>query len=279
MYWVCEDQIMAKIPLQSGIIYGPVFSRRFGRSMGINLLPVDRKLCSFDCLYCEYGFTQRSALSANPSPRVFARTEEVVAAVKHALRKPRTIETLTFSGNGEPTLHPEFLTIVREVKKLRDRLRPSARLAVLSNSSRVNDPSVIEGLNLLDASMMKLDAGDPETFQALNRPAAGIAFEAILRGLEQLHHLMIQSVLVNGEVSNIHGEAYQAWVAALRALQPCMTHIYSLDRPAASPRVKQVSPIALSRIAEDLTERFNLPVEAFWRGKRAQNPDLPGKSI
>jgi wyosine [tRNA(Phe)-imidazoG37] synthetase (radical SAM superfamily) len=127
--------------------------------------------------------------------------------------------------------------------------------------------------------MMKLDAGDPETFQVLNRPAAGIAFEAILRGLEQLHHLMIQSVLVNGEVSNIHGEAYQAWVAALRALQPCMTHIYSLDRPAASPRVKQVSPIALSRIAEDLTERFNLPVEAFWRGKRAQNPDLPGESI
>ncbi len=127
---------MAMIPLQRGIIYGPVASRRLGRSLGINLLPANCKLCSFDCVYCHYGRTQ--AKSLHPEEDAFPSVQEVLNAVEAALQGGLDFDYLTFSGNGEPTLHPNFAEIVFEVRILRDRLRPQVKLAVLSNSSTAN---------------------------------------------------------------------------------------------------------------------------------------------
>lgn len=254
---------MSGISLQSSIIYGPILSRRLGRSLGINLMPVNRKVCSFDCVYCQYGGTQEVLLS--PMRSALPTPMEVFAAVEAALKKPRSIDYLTFSGNGESTIHPDFPEIVRGVKEIKGKLRPEARLAILSNSSRVYDPEIAAALRLIDAPMMKLDAGDEATFKAINRPTGGLTLEKILKGLGRLPTLMIQSALIDGEVSNIRGSAYEAWVAALDELRPQKVHIYSTERPTAESGTKCVPSTRLEQIAAELRDDLGLDAQAFWR--------------
>lgn len=252
---------MSGIPLQAGIIYGPILSRRLGRSLGINLLGVSQKVCSFDCIYCQYG--QASVVEVTRLCAGFPSIEDVLQSLEVALRKPRTIEYLTFSGNGEPTLHPDFPVIVKEVLSLRDRLHPEAKLAILSNSSRVHDVDVLSSLKLFDAPMMKLDAGDEETFRLINRPAQSVHFSEIVAGLRVLPNLMVQSLLVDGRISNVQGKAFDAWAGLLAELKPTQTHIYSIDRPTAYGGIEVVSHNKLNAIAEDLRNRHNLTVSAF----------------
>lgn len=253
---------MSGIALQPGIIYGPILSRRLGRSLGINLLPPNRKVCSFNCAYCQYGFTQE--LMLHPIRSTLPKPPEVYAAVEAALKKPRSIDYLTFSGNGEPTIHPDFPEIVRGVKAIKDKLRPDAKLAILSNSSKVNDPEVAAALRLFDAPIMKLDAGDQDTFEAINQPFSGLEIEKIVQGLKRLPILFIQSVLVDGAVNNIRGEAFEHWVEKLVELHPRIVQIYSTERPTAKDELKCVSPEKLQEIAALLLERHQLNVHAYW---------------
>jgi wyosine [tRNA(Phe)-imidazoG37] synthetase (radical SAM superfamily) len=254
---------MSGISLQPKIIYGPIFSRRLGRSLGINLLPVKMKTCSFDCFYCQYNQTTDWTLS--PDRDTLPAADEVFEAVEKALKKPRSMDFLTFSGNGEPTIHPDFPEIVKGVRSLLDQYRPDAKLALLSNSTMVSSPVVQEVLRLIDAPMMKLDAGDEAIFQAINRPVEGLHLQGIIEGLRQIPHLMIQSVLVDGEVSNVRGDAYQAWKATLVDLQPQTIHIYSTERPTMSGEVVRVGPERLLEIEEELTGKLKLNAQAFWR--------------
>ncbi|MBG0786458.1 MAG: radical SAM protein [Anaerolineaceae bacterium] len=254
---------MSGIALQSGIIYGPILSRRLGRSLGINLLPSKRKVCSFDCIYCQYGGTKDLVL--HPIRSTLPKPPEVYAAVEAALKKSRSIDYLTFSGNGEPTIHPDFPEIVRGVKAIKDKLRPEAKLAILSNSSRVNDPEVAAALRLFDAPIMKLDAGDQETFAGINRPVGGLKIDEIVNGLQRLPMLIVQSVLVNGEITNIRGEAFELWAERLATLHPRIVQIYSTERPTAQDEVRCVSPEKLQMIATELNERHGLNVHAYWQ--------------
>jgi wyosine [tRNA(Phe)-imidazoG37] synthetase (radical SAM superfamily) len=256
---------MALLPLQPGILYGPVNSRRLGRSLGINLLPSRYKLCAFDCLYCHYGRTQVKTLSPGEEhlpdlPGVAA----VLQAVAEALRTRRDFDYLTFSGNGEPTLHPHFSEIVSGLKRLRDQLRPEVKLAILSNATTVHLPHAQEALRLFDAPIMKLDAGDPRTLARLNRPAAEVKLERILEGLKHMPGLVVQSVLVDGPVSNVQGQAFDTWLAALAAVRPTQVQIYSTDRPAAEAAVERVPPATLQRIAVEIEQRTGIPVHAYW---------------
>lgn len=253
---------MSGIPLQSGIIYGPVFSRRLGRSLGINLLPTTHKLCSFDCIYCQYGPGQGTTFF--PDREELPSVDQVLTAVERALKKPRTIDYLTFSGNGEPTIHPDFSHIVHSVIKIRDRLRPDVKLALLSNSSRVRDPEVISTVNLLDAPFMKLDAGDEETFTAINHPEPSICLEDIVEALQTIPNLVIQSLLLNGEISNICGDAYRSWVDTICSIKPKMVHVYSMERPNAVKGIVCVSPYRLKEIANEITHQYGLTVKPFW---------------
>jgi wyosine [tRNA(Phe)-imidazoG37] synthetase (radical SAM superfamily) len=253
---------MSGIPLQAGIIYGPILSRRLGRSLGINLLPVNRKVCTFDCVYCQYGPAKVS--EASFSGTYFPSVSDVLLQVEKALKKTRTIDYLTFSGNGEPTIHPDFPVIVDEVRKLRDRLRPGAQLAILSNSSRIAQPTILSALKRIDTPMMKLDAGDPQTFQMINQPAKSIEFWEMVDGLRSIPDLMIQSMLIDGKVSNVRGHAYGSWVDLLADLRPREIHIYSIARPTAYAEVQPVNPQTLQRIAAELWEQYHLLVKAFW---------------
>ncbi len=256
---------MTVLGLQSGIMYGPINSRRLGRSLGINLLPTDHKLCSFDCVYCHYGRTRaQSLLSEASQGGHLPGVARVLDAVAEALRKHSNVDYLTFSGNGEPTLHPDFPAIVTGARRLRDELGPDLKLAIFSNSSTVHLPRIREALVLFDAPTMKLDVGDPATLARINRPAPAVTLERIVAGLKGIPGLIIQSVLIEGQVSNVRGEAFEAWLAALVEIEPLEVQIYSTDRPVADAGVERVLPMTLQRVAAEVKERTGLPVVAYW---------------
>jgi wyosine [tRNA(Phe)-imidazoG37] synthetase (radical SAM superfamily) len=253
---------MGILPLETGIVYGPIRSRRLGLSLGVNLLPTRYKLCSFDCVYCHYGRTDVKSLSADVRDLPWSR--EVLREVEAALREVPNIDTITFSGNGEPTLHPAFPKIAAAIRKLRDELAPTVKLALFSNATTAHMEHIRQALPLFDLPMLKLDAGDPDTLAAINRPAPEVRWERIVEGLDQVSHLVIQSVLIDGEVSNVRGAAFEAWMDALAQLKPTHVQVYSTDYPVPESGVERVLPYELKRIAEEVRERTELPIEALW---------------
>jgi wyosine [tRNA(Phe)-imidazoG37] synthetase (radical SAM superfamily) len=253
---------MSVLPLETNITYGPIFSRRLGISLGVNLLPTRYKLCSFDCVYCHYGRTHVKSL--NPDLRDLPRSSEVLRAVEAALRKRPNVEYITFSGNGEPTLHPAFSKIVAAVRERRDELAPNVKLALFSNATTAYLEHVHEALSLFDLPMLKLDAGDPDTLAAINCPAPEVSWASIVEGLQQIPNLVIQSVLIDGRVTNARGAALEAWVDTLSKLKPARVQIYSTDYPVEESDVERVLPYELRRIAEEVKKRTGLQIEALW---------------
>jgi wyosine [tRNA(Phe)-imidazoG37] synthetase (radical SAM superfamily) len=253
---------MGVLPLEKGIIYGPIRSRRLGLSLGVNLLPTRYKLCSFDCVYCHYGCTDVKSQSADARDLPLSR--EVLLEVAAALREYPNIDTITFSGNGEPTLHPAFPKIAAAVRELRNELAPNVKLALFSNATTVHLAHVRQALVLFDLPMLKLDAGDPDTLTAINRSAPEVRWERIVEGLGQVPDLVIQSVLIDGKVTNVKGPSFDAWIDALALLRPTRVQIYSTDYPVPESGVERVPPYELRHIAEDVRERTGLPIEALW---------------
>ncbi|NIS81794.1 MAG: radical SAM protein [Anaerolineales bacterium] len=247
-----------KLPLQSGIVYGPVNSRRLGRSLGINLLPTGYKVCSFDCIYCQYGRTQVKTLT--PEEKHFPTVDTVLAAVEERLKSCPRIEALTFSGNGEPTLHPEFAAIAEGVRLFRDQHTPQARLALLSNATTCHLERVHRSMVIFDLPILKLDTAHDLMLSRLNRPAPAVTLENILPGLKDIPHLVIQCVLIAGRVNNAQGEPLETWIAALSAIKPRRVQIYSLDRPTPNRSVKRISSQTLTRIADDASRIIGVPV-------------------
>jgi wyosine [tRNA(Phe)-imidazoG37] synthetase (radical SAM superfamily) len=220
------------LPLQRGIIYGPVQSRRLGRSLGINVLPTGRKVCNFDCRYCQYGWTDRAALAAMTESEYPAVTE-VLEALSSALGAlPEPPHYLTFSGNGEATLHPRFGEIIGGVNAIRDRHAPKARTAILSNSARAMDRDIREALMRLDVRIMKLDCGTEARFARLNRPVGGITLEAITEGLRALPDTTLQTLLVGGPYGNLDDAETRAWLERVKRIRPRRVQLYTLDRKA-----------------------------------------------
>ncbi|MDH4208672.1 MAG: radical SAM protein [Anaerolineae bacterium] len=253
---------MSVLELQRGVTYGPIHSRRLGRSLGINLLPAGRKVCTFDCVYCQYGsaetVTDRGAKTGFPSlETVLDKLEEAIG------RQASPPDYLTFSGNGEPTLHPQFAEIVAEVRRLRDRMCPEARLAILSNSTLLHRGEVRRAVEALDDPIMKLDAGEAMTLQRINRPGPGVSFDNIMDGLAALPRLIIQSMIISGEVANAEGEALEGWLSAIAQLAPLKVQIYSTERPVAEAGVHRVSKEVLNGLAKLAQERTGIPVAAY----------------
>ncbi|MBD3218302.1 MAG: radical SAM protein, partial [candidate division Zixibacteria bacterium] len=225
------------LDLQRGCIYGPVNSRRLGSSLGLNLLPRDYKLCSFNCIYCQYGLNppQNAELieeKRDDLPSVSKIRKTLLAALSSVKQR---IAYITFSGNGEPTLHPDFPEIVEVVREIRDRYVSRAKLAILSNSTTINNPGIAEALSKLDSPIMKLDAGSEKLFKKINRPAKGFDFNEIVEGLIKFDHpnLIIQALLIGGTDLNASEENIERWASLLKKIKPSQVQIYSLDRPPA----------------------------------------------
>jgi wyosine [tRNA(Phe)-imidazoG37] synthetase (radical SAM superfamily) len=243
-----------------GVIYGPVSSRRLGRSLGINLLPPNEKPCTFDCVYCQYGWTKRG-----PMPSAFPTVEQVLLKVESALMDPLlSFEFVTFSGNGEPTTHLQFPEIVQGVVRLRDRHAPSVKTAVLSNSTRVHDPAIRSALTRLDRRILKLDAGTEEVFQRTNRPVDPMTLAQILDGLRQIPAITIQTLFAAGREGNADAAHIEAWIEQLVPLRPVAVQLYTLDRDWPSANLRPIEPAALDCIAVALHAR-GCPAEVFIR--------------
>ena len=236
------------LPLQKGVIYGPVDSRRLGRSLGINLMPTAYKVCSFNCVYCHYGWTRY--LETDLSGRLcdLATVEAVESALRKSLETIEPPQYITLCGNGEPTLHPDFARMVDTVLRVRDSAGSPAKVAILSNSTGVCRPGVREALQRLDARMMKLDAGTQDVLARINRPAGGVALEKIVNGLSDLSEVTLQSAFVTGEVSNCSDEDIEAWLSQVVRINPIYVQVYSLENAPAMATLRGVPSERLREI-------------------------------
>jgi wyosine [tRNA(Phe)-imidazoG37] synthetase (radical SAM superfamily) len=254
---------MQTLELQEGIIYGPINSRRLGRSLGINLLPTTFKLCPFNCIYCQYGWTEAHTDDASKHLDDLPTTDELKEALEGWLKGDAKVSYITFSGNGEPCLHPQFDKMVKIASELRHKYVPQAKLAVLSNSSCLGRSEVMKGLKQLDVRIMKLDCGSEETFRKVNRPHKNLKYEAVIEGLKNLDDIVIQSVLVDGEISNIGNGEIEEWIERLDYIKPKEVQIYSIDRPSADQTLRLVEKEKLKDIAEKAAKALGIEVKAF----------------
>jgi wyosine [tRNA(Phe)-imidazoG37] synthetase (radical SAM superfamily) len=245
------------IPLQKGILYGPVLSRRLGRSLGLNILPDEIKVCSLDCGYCQYSWT--GLLSRHPAQLAsfLPSRKDVRGALEAELlklrRKGTPPDTITFSGNGEATLHPDFPAIAQDVRDLRDAHAPQCRTAILSNATTVDDPATRRALLLLDDPILKLDTARASTFEALNGPAKGVRFDAIVGGLKAMEgKFVLQALFVRGCVDNSTEEDVADWIELVSELHPRSVQVYTLDRGPADGRLRPVPAARLRAIASAL---------------------------
>jgi wyosine [tRNA(Phe)-imidazoG37] synthetase (radical SAM superfamily) len=258
---------LKKYNLQTGIIYGPVQSRRLGISLGINLLPTEYKLCSFNCIYCQYGWTKKGTLAPAESLDGLPSVEEIKRAVETALEQlaanDKIIDSMTICGNGEPTLYPNLTAVFDATKQLRDRYQPQARLTILSNSSTVGRKEVREALDMLDLKIMKFDAGSEELFRQLNHPRGPIYMGDIVDGLKQLTNIFLQSLFVQGRVTNADPDSVALWLERVHDIHPLGVQVYTLDREPADKRIERVSLATLQWIADQVQWRAGIPAEVY----------------
>jgi wyosine [tRNA(Phe)-imidazoG37] synthetase (radical SAM superfamily) len=214
--------------LQTGIVYGPLTSRRFGRSLGVNLAPPGRKTCNYNCAYCQYGWT------AFPTSGAFPRPGDVVDAVDQALARDPDVDAITVAGNGEPTLHPGFAPIAEGLFHVRARRAPRATLVLLSNASTLGRLDVVHSLSRFDERCMKLDAGDATTFRLMN--AAMIPLGRLIADLRGVGRLTLQSMFVRDAeqtIDNTTPRAVNAWLEAVDRIRPARVDVYTLARRPA----------------------------------------------
>lgn len=241
-------------------VFGPIHSRRLGVSLGINLMPDDGKVCSFDCLYCEAGFnSQGKGTSGLPTrAEVKADLEAKLLAMKENGEKP---DVITFSGNGEPTLHPEFSGVIDDTIELRDRLCPEAKVSVLTNSTRIFNPEVAEALKKVDNNILKLDSAVEQTMRLIDRPASkDFTVDRVVEGLKQFSGTgVIQTMILRGEhdgipVDNTTDREIDALINAYKSIGPKEVMLYSLDRSTPEERLVKVERPELEAIARRIRE-------------------------
>jgi wyosine [tRNA(Phe)-imidazoG37] synthetase (radical SAM superfamily) len=254
------------IPLQHGIIYGPVNSRRLGRSLGINLLPLSLKICTFNCVYCQYGWTKVHDQKLADED-LWPRVETVVETIERALQTLQPAPAyLTFSGHGEPSLHPAFSQLVDEVIRLRNLYASSSKTAILSNSTTIFDQSIRKAIARLDVAIMKLDCGSEKCFQSYNRPCCGIELTAIVQGLSEMNNVTIQSLFSEGAEGNYDSENISAWIGKLKKISPLLVQIYTLDRGYPSDQIFPVAKEKLLELGKRL-EQVSIKAEVYSRDK------------
>ncbi len=251
------------IPLQSGYVYGPINSRRLGNSLGINPFPLEKKICTFNCIYCQYGWTSKRIFSDGKVENGFPSIDKVKMALETRLENLKSadidINYITFAGNGEPTLHPKFSDLVDMIRELRDEYYPEAKTAILSNSTTVLQDNVREGLHKLDRRIMKLDVGSQEKLIEINAPMIKITFKDIVEALKSLKDCTIQSLFINGRISNAAGKSLDEWIKAMLDIKPEFVQIYSIDRVPADRGLEIVSLNTLSSISKLLSTKNEIP--------------------
>lgn len=240
--------------LYDNFIFGPIHSRRLGLSLGINLLPIDCKLCSFNCIYCECGWTLGGQKPRfNDKKEVLAMLESVLGNMVDAGTPP---DVLTFAGNGEPTMHPDFEEIVDGVIALRDRLCPNAKVSVLSNATMLHRESVRRALGRVDNPILKLDSAFDKTAQLIDKPLGNYSIQNVVEQMKLFGgRCIVQTMFLRGEfegqrVDNATEEEISAWLKLIEEIAPRSVMVYTIDRDTPAPNLEKVPIEELRAIAE-----------------------------
>ena len=257
---------MANPDIFSTNIVGPIHSRRLGISLGVNLLPKDGKVCSFDCLYCECGWNADHRGGHLPDADEVMRELETKLQTMHAAGE--TLDVITFAGNGEPTLHPDFPRVIERTLQLRDQYYPEVKVSVLSNATQIGKEAVRAALLRVDNNILKIDGAFDETVRLIDQPAdSHYSVRQVIEWMKTFRgQLIVQTMFVRGEhngqrVDNTTPQEVAAWCDLMREVRPHQIMVYSLDRPTPEPLLTKVSKEEMTQlVAPLLAEGFNIQI-------------------
>lgn len=246
------------------IAYGPIHSRRLGTSLGVELMPLEHKLCTFNCVYCECGWNEPVHHPQLPT------REQVRAALEARLKEGLDLDVITFSGNGEPTLHPDFLGIIQDTCALRDQYCPKAKVSVLSNSTQLGRPDVVQALRLCDNRILKLDAGTDTMMRQIDLPVnENLTVAQIIEWLQQFDgDFTLQTCFLRGRhngviLDNTSTFELSSWYAAVEKLHPKQIMIYVIDRKTPEENLSKISRKEMEAIAAPLIAKgYNVSISA-----------------
>lgn len=248
------------------IVFGPVQSRRLGVSLGINLLPVNGKYCNFDCIYCECGRNADNKIKKNALPtrkEVYTALEKKLAQMQSSGQTP---DAITFAGNGEPTIHPDFPGIIDDTVLLRAHFAPLANISVLTNATMLHRPEVVAALKKTDMPILKLDSAIAATIELLNQPAKKISVPKLIVQLQSFQGIgIIQTMFVQGTyqgqvVDNTTPEELDAWERAILVIRPRQVMIYTIARDTPVHTLHKVPEPILQTIAARI-EQHGIPTQ------------------
>ena len=239
------------------IVYGPIRSRRLGVSLGVNLMPTDAKLCSFDCVYCECGWNQPVLHPQLPT------RQQVREALNSQLSTLNSqLDVITFSGNGEPTMHPDFLGIIQDTCALRDQFCPSAKVSVLSNSTQLGRVEVVQALKLCDNRILKLDSAIDATMRLIDKPVnPHLTVAQVMEWLQQFDgDFTLQTCFLRGDyhgqvIDNTTPQELDAWYDMVERLNPKQVMIYVIDRATPLKTLEKIPAQKMEQIAVPLREK------------------------
>lgn len=251
------------------VIFGPVNSRRFGVSLGINLLPEGYKYCTFNCIYCECGWTFKSNAENVKLPKRSLVSENLGIRLQEMKKQGIVPDNITYAGNGEPTIHPEFAGIIDDTIKLRNQYFPKAEITVLTNSSMLHKKSVFDALNKVDNNVLKLDTVIEDTFMKLNQPVPNISLENIIADLKRFtgNHI-IQTLFIRGNyngnrIDNATQPELDAWLNVIKDIQPKYVMIYPIARDTPAKDLEKISKSELRKI-EGLVNAVGIKTKVYY---------------
>lgn len=249
--------------LREDTVFGPIKSRRLGNSLGMNLLPTKGKFCNFDCIYCECGWN-RDGRNDHRLPTA----AEVRTALEDKLKECRaegiSIDSITFSGDGEGTLNPDFPQIIDDTLALRNQYYPAAKVSVLSNATRVHIPAIFEALTKVDNPIMKIDAPTNELIARINHPAPGYDIARVIEGLRQFKgNFVLQTMMLRSkDFDSAWPEVLDGWMAIVRDLKPREVMVYTIDRPTPEEGLQKYSEAEMRQMVQPLIdEGFKIQIK------------------
>ena len=241
--------------IREEIVFGPIRSRRLGSSLGINLLPEKGKICTFDCIYCECGWNKDGRNDTQ-----LPTAEKVRFALEAKLQQCRAnqtpIDSITFSGDGEPTLNPDFPQIIDDTIRLRDLYYPDSKITVLSNSTRVHLPEVFNALRKVDNPTMKIDAPTNALAEKINLPAPGYDIHRVVEALTRFEgDFILQTMfLKSNDFDSSSPEVLNGWMDIVRTLKPREIMVYTIDRPTPEEGLQKFTVEEMRRLVQPLLD-------------------------
>ncbi len=238
-------------------VFGPIYSRRLGTSLGINLLPEKGKICNFDCIYCECGWN-KDGQNDTVLPTAAKVRADLENMLEHLRRKEVKVDSITFSGDGEPTINPEFPQIIDDTLALRDQLAATAKVSVLSNATRVHIPEVFNALCKVDNPIMKIDAPTNELVARINKPAPGYDIARVVEALKQFQgNFILQTCMLRSkeyDFDSSRPEVLEGWMAIVRELRPREIMVYTIDRPTPAEGLEKFTVEEMTAMVQPLID-------------------------